>query len=211
MAEKKIEIRIAATGGDQAAGEVRKVETAVEGLDSSAAASGDGIDELNDQLDELKKRAENVKQGYKELGEEQQSINQNMRLGRAAVVGVGIGGAILAKSLSEISKGLQSLDVDKLREMDTAMADQVETAKSWSEVLTDPVNGIQRLISGNTVGEAFADVNEQLSRNAEMQAEAIDRMIQNGRRTAKEIAALSKEIAAANAILDAKDAADSNR
>lgn len=209
MAEgKKIEVRIAAVGGDQAAAEVRKVENAVAGLDSSAGTTGDGIDELNQQLDEMKKRAEALKEETADVAEEQESANQAMRLGRAAAVGLGIGGATGAKIFGEIAKGLESLDVEKLREMDAAMADQVETAKGWAEILTDPLNGIQRLISGNTISGAFAEVNDQLSRNAEMQAEAIDRMIQNGRRTAAEIAALAKEIAAANAVLDAKDDAD---
>ena len=202
---KNIEVRIAATGGSEAAAEVRKVESAVESLDSSASASSQGIDDLNAQLDEMRARAEALKEETVEVAKEQESANQAMRLGRSAAIGLGIGGATVAKIFGEISKGLASLDIEKLREMDAAMAAQVETARGWSEVLTDPINGIQRLISGSTIGEAFSDVNDQLARNAEMQAEAIDRMIQNGRRTAAEISALAKEIAAANAVLDAKD------
>ena len=208
MAEKKIEIKIAATGGSQAAAEVAKVGAAVKAVAPASEDAAGAMDDLNAQMDDMIARAKNLQKETQDLNEEIASNTQQIRLGRAAAVGTAVGGAILAKTFREIAQGLQSIDVDKLREMDSAMAEQVETARGWAEVLTDPLNGIQRLISGSTISEAFADVNEQLTRNAEVQAEAIDRMIQNGRRTAAEIAALAKDIAAANAILDAKDAAD---
>jgi hypothetical protein len=208
MAEKKIEIRIAATGGQQAAAEVRKVESAVEDISPSAEKSADSMDDLRERMEAVKNKASDLKQEAENLNEEIATNTSRNNVARAATIGLAVGGAILSKTFGEIAKGIQSIDSEKLRELDAAMADQVESAKGWAEALSDPLNALQRLISGGTVGEAFGDLNDQLSRNAKMQEEAIDRMIQNGRRTAAEISALVKEIAAANAILDAKDAAD---
>ena len=208
MAEKKIEIKIAATGAQQAAAEIDKVGKAVEEIPDSTGAAANGVEELSAELDQMRKRAEALKEETEDFGEELEKTNDRIRLGRAGMVGLGLGGAVVSKIFREMAEGLNSLDVDKLRQMDAAMAEQVETAKGWAEVLTDPINGIQRLLSGNTIGEAFGDINEQLSRNAEMQAEAVNRMAQAGRATAAELKAVAREIAAANAILDAKAAAD---
>jgi hypothetical protein len=219
MAEgKNIEIKIAASGGEQAAAELRKTESGIKNLQSQinvlaeldySPKNAAALEQLNADLEKAKENYRDLATAVSEAEGEQDSFAQKSNIAGAAMVGVGIGGAVVSKVFREIAQGLNSLDIEKLREMDAGMAEQVETARGWAEVLTDPINGIQRLISGNTIGEAFADVNTQLALNAQMQAEAIDRIIQNGRKTAAETKALAQEIAAANAILAAKDAADS--
>lgn len=57
---RKIEIKIAATGGEQAAAEVRKVETAADKL-SGGSASGKGLKSLHEEA--TKVSAANVKMG----------------------------------------------------------------------------------------------------------------------------------------------------
>jgi chromosome segregation ATPase len=179
--DKDIKIGLQTVGADAAASEIHKVEdaidqipettpeavTAVDKLDDAVKKVPDSVDDLNEQLDGLRERTEKLKEETEEFAKQQESATSKMRLGRSAMVGAGIGGAILAKTFGEIAKGLQSIDLDHLRKLDGAMAEQVETARSWAEVLTDPINGIQRLISGTTIGEVFGGMNEQLKLNAE--------------------------------------------
>jgi hypothetical protein len=214
---KNIEIKIAASGGGQASAEMQKAEKSIREINTALdkLAENDFSEENQTQIQALTANLKQAKERYRELAaeaeqasEQQETFAQKSNIAGAAMIGAGIGGAVVSKVFSEIAQGIASIDVEKLREMDAAMAEQVETARGWAEVLSDPVNGIQRLISGNTIGEAFGDVNTQLGLNAQMQAEAIDRIIQNGRKTAAEMKALAQEIAAANAILAAKDAAD---
>ncbi len=209
MAEGKgIEIKIAAIGGDQAAAEIRKVEGAVKDLPAGSSEAGAGVADLSEKLAEMKQRAEGLREASADLGEETQKNTQRNNLAKAASIGLAAGGAVVAKTFGEIAKGLASIDLAKLATMDAEMAAQIETAKGWSEILTDPLNGIQRLISGATISEAFADLNDQLSRNAEMQAEAVNRMTMAGRKTAEELKDIARDIAAANEIIEAKQASD---
>lgn len=208
MADKEVIIGLKTTGATQAAAEVGKVADAIgEVGDKSTKSAGMG-EELEQRFQDLRERAEKLREEYRDLGQTQDQTNSKMRLGGAAATGLAIGGAIVAKTFGEISKGLQSVDIEKLRGMDAAMAQQVETARGWAEVISDPINGIQRLISGNTIGEAFADLNQTLADNQQMQAEAIDRMLAKGIQTAEDLKDVAREIAAANAILEARDEAD---
>jgi hypothetical protein len=206
MAEKKIEIKIAATGGSQAAAEVRKVGDAVE--DIGNAGGNTGLDELRDSMEQVRQRGEELKQEAAELNEE---IEQNAKvnnIGRASAIGFAVGGSVLAKTLQEISKGLDSIDIENLRQIEPATAAQVQALRELSDALKDPVSQIQKLISGSTIGEAFGAMNEQLSLNVEAQQAAVDKLTSASREMAARVNDTAKELARANAILDAKDAAD---
>jgi hypothetical protein len=207
---KKIEIQMVATGGQQVAAEIQKTSQAIEDAGTAAKASAPDVSDLTEKLDEMRERASDLAEQIEETGHQQQSFTRKINLGRAASVGAGIGGAILIKSLREIASSLQSIDVDKLRGLDAAMADQVETAARWGDALTNPIGAIQRLISGDTISGAFEGINDQLTRNAQMQEEAVDRLISSGRATAKELTQVSSEIAAANALLAATAAANAS-
>jgi hypothetical protein len=173
MAEKKIEIRIAATGGTQAANEIGKV--------SDAAV---------------------------EAQEAQANIARKSNIAGAAMIGAGIGGAILSRTFGEIADGINSINVEHLAALDPVMAAQVQRAQEWGEALKDPVSLIQTMISGSTIKEAFDAQNEQLALNYEAQQQAVMRMIDGGMKTADELKEVARQIAAANAILAAADAAD---
>lgn len=212
MSDKNIEIRMAVTGADAAAAEVRKVEnaassatTTIESATDDAAASAD---DLQDRLAALRQRAENLQQDSAALAQQNENLAAKTNLARAAMAGVAIGGAIVSKTFGEIAEGIRSIDVEKLRQLNTVMADQVESVQGLAEILTDPLNGIQRLISGDTIGEAFAAINDQLARNAQIQAEAIDRLINKGILTADQLQDIARRIKAANDIIDATDSAD---
>lgn len=218
-AGKNIEIKIAATGGAEAAREFGKLETSIREVQAEVdkLASNDYSPEnqkllrdKQEELSELKIKYLEAAEAAEAASEASEKVGRKSNIAGAALVGAGIGGAFLGKQLAEIRKGFESLDVEKLRGIDAAMADQIQTAKGWAEVLTDPINGIQRLISGTTIAEAFAEANDQLARAAQQQAEAVDRVIMNGRRTAEQLREVAREIAAANAILDARDDADAS-
>jgi hypothetical protein len=173
MAEKKIEIRIAATGGSQAANEIGKV--------SDAAV---------------------------EAQEAQADIARKSNIAGAAMIGAGIGGAILSRTFGEIADGINSINVEHLAALDPVMAAQVERAQEWGEALKDPVSYIQMLVSGSTIKQAFDAQNEQLALNYQGQQDAVRRMIDGGVKSAEELKEVARQIAAANAILAAADAAD---
>lgn len=170
---RKIEIRIAATGGDQAAGEIRKVEAAADDSSNSVERFGG-----------------------------------RTNLAGAAGIGAAAGLKILGEQLGKIREGVASIDIENLRELSPEMAKQAEEMGRIAEWFTSPLDAMQRAISGTTVGEAFADMNAQLAAQAQLHRENVDRIITDSKEQTAALKALSDEIAAANKILDAKDAAD---
>lgn len=180
MADKKITIQIAATGAPQAAQEIERVDDAARKLDDSSNKSARSSD----------------------------TLAAKSNIAGAAMVGAAIGGKILGEQLAAIRDGINSIDIDNLRQVNSALADQLEQAKQLTELFTSPLSGIQRLISGTTIAEAFAETNEQLSLNVEQQRRSVDRLVANASLTADQIKALAREIADANRILDATAAAD---
>ena len=67
--DPNIEIKLAATGGDQAAAEVKKVETAVGEMPASADAAAQKIEDLTDGVEELKKELGPVAKAADEVGD----------------------------------------------------------------------------------------------------------------------------------------------
>lgn len=180
MADKRITIQIAATGAPQAAQEIERVDDAARKLDSSTTTAARSNETLG--------RVSNV--------------------AGAAMVGAAVGGKILGDQLAKIRDGINSIDIENLRQTNAALAEQLESARGLAELFSNPLDGIQRLISGTTISEAFAEANQQLSLNVEQQRRSIDRLVENATLTGDQIKALAREIADANRILDAKDSAD---
>jgi hypothetical protein len=87
-------VRIAATGGAEAAAEVRKVESAVAGLGTQSGAAASGVDELRERMEKTAAEARALAEDYKELGEEVENNTKRNNVARASAVGLGIGGAI---------------------------------------------------------------------------------------------------------------------
>ncbi len=129
--------------------------------------------------------------------------------GIAASAGaIGVATAAAAKTFGQIRTEIDSIDITQLRAVDSAMADNIESAKSWATALEDPIGALLELTTGETVASAFAGMNEQLALVAKQHEEAISRLIAKGITQRDELKAMAAEIKAANAILDAKDDAD---
>ena len=183
MAERKIQIEIAATGGDQAAAEIRKPADAEKELQHNSKGSSDAVE----------------------------SLGVKSNVAGASMIGLAAGGRILGEIFGEIRKGIEGIDIEKLREVNPALAGDLEGLQKWSELFSDPLHSIMRFVSGNTIGEAFADVNAQLEAAAQGQHDAVMKIIENGRMTADEMKNLAKEIADSQKVISAKDAADAKK
>lgn len=249
---KKIEIRIAATGGDQAAEEIRKVGAAAAEAQQASASQGfggmlDGTKKRNEAHEErlsqikeeeaalkrleveaeaanaaeiraMKEKEEAAAQYAEKLEaqtrEKQQSSGFKIPgIGRNAEVAMGMAGiaaagAAAAKTLGQVMEGLESINTADLKKIDAAMADQIEQAKFWATALEDPIGALLKLTTGDTVGEAFAAMNEQIGLTARQMEGAFDRIIEGWERQRDEIKKITSEIQSANKILDARDAAD---
>lgn len=110
--------------------------------------------------------------------------------------------------LADVVAGFASIDPAALREVDSAMADQIETAGKWAHALQNPIDALLKLKNGSTVGEAFAEVNASFDALAKQHKEQMERILAYGMKTADELAGMAKRLKAANRVLDAKDEAD---
>ncbi len=126
----------------------------------------------------------------------------------AAAGAIGVATAAAAKTFGQIRDELDSIDITQLRAVDSAMADNIESAKSWATALEDPIGALLEFTTGETVASAFAGMNEQLELVAKQHEEAIDRLIAKGITQRDELKAMADAIKDANKILDAKDDAD---
>jgi hypothetical protein len=152
------------TGAEQTASALSKAGGEAKAVNDESARSAA---ELNQKFDDLRQRTEALKDETEEFRASQEKSNTALNLGRAAMTGVGAGGAVVAAIFKEIGDSINSINVDNLRGLNAEMAKQVEDAQKWSQVISDPINGIQRLLSGTTLGDAFGAMNEQLQMNAE--------------------------------------------
>lgn len=86
---RNIEIKIAATGGDQAAAEVRKVETAADSLSGSGSSGGKGLKSLAEET--TKVTAANVKMGtgFQNVGYQVQDLAVQIGSGTSAFRALG--------------------------------------------------------------------------------------------------------------------------
>jgi hypothetical protein len=233
---KKIEIKIAASGGDQAAAEIRKVSDAASDASNPANQKGfggmlDGVperaEEVTQSLEELRAAAASAKSEFagldesatevsdtlEEVGNKAADVGKPSTIGRAkeiagAVGAIGIAAGIAAKTFGQVRDAFDSIDLEKLRAIDQAMADQVETAGRLANALQDPIGALLELTTGESVASAFAGMNDQISRVAQQHEEAIDRLIAKGITQRDELQDMAAAIRDANAILDAKDGAD---
>lgn len=180
---KNIEIKIAATGGDQAAGEIKKVGDASQETGKKVAA-------MEDQTERSK------------------SEDRMARLkGVAAATGaIGIAAGLAKQTLSNVWEQLDKIDTVELRKLDSAWADQIENAKKFRDALEDPIGALAALANGGTtIKEAFADLDEQMKLNAEASQAQIDRVIKKAGVNVEEIKKLAADIKTANELLSAKD------
>jgi hypothetical protein len=221
MSDKRIEIQIAATGGDQAAAEIRKVETAARSAEQTVKTSTgfggmlDGVPERAEvakkSLEELRGAAQKAKSEFAGMADESERIDDGGGIGRKkelaiATGAVGIAAGLAAKTLKEVYDQLGAIDTASLRNIDSAFADQIENAKKFREALEDPIGALVALANGGTtMKEAFADMNEQLALSAEQRSAEIDRILAKGEEQVDEIKKLADELRAANALFDAKD------
>jgi hypothetical protein len=180
-----ISIKLAATGGDQAATEIKKLEGAAQDTGGALADMGQKAD----------------------AGTAGISVARVQQIA-GAVGAVGAAAAAAGKTLGQVKEAFESIDTVQLRRIDAEMAKQIERAKDWSTALEDPIGMLLKLTTGETVASAFESMNEAIRNVAKQHEEAIDRLIERGIVQKDALKKMAAEIAAANEILDAKDDAD---
>lgn len=170
MADQEINFRLNTeadtTGAEETQSALKKVGEAATETATKSSESQSTMDQTQERLDQLSTRAEKLKTETKEFGQEQEKTTKALNLGNAAMTGVAAGGAVVAKIFGQIGEAIRSIDVDQLRQVNAEMAAEVVQLQATAELLTDPINAIQRLISGETVGEGFAKLNESIARVA---------------------------------------------
>ncbi len=183
---KNIEIKIAATGGDQAASEIKKV--------------GDASQETGKQVAAMEDQTAPSK-----------TVDKAARLKEvaAATGAIGIAAGLAKRTLSNVWEELDKIDTVELKKLDSAWADQIENAKKFRDALEDPIGALAALANGGTtVKEAFSDLDEQMKLNAESQSAAVDRLLAKSDTQVKEIKRLAEEIKFANDLLKAQTSLD---
>lgn len=194
MAEgKDIKIRIAATGAGESAAEFEKAEQAIR--------------DLTGEVEDGAKAAENFTKKL-DSAEADRAASARKKEVAISIGAIGTASAAAVRALNDVREAFESVDTVSLRGIDSAMADQIERAKSWVNALSDPIGELLKFATGETVASAFAGMNEQIELTAKQQADAIDRIIDKGIKQADEIKKLTGAILAANAILDARDKAE---
>jgi hypothetical protein len=138
-----------------------------------------------------------------------QGIDKAARLKEvaAATGAIGIAAGLAARTLGNVWDQIEKVDTAELRNLDSALADQIENAKKLKEALEDPIGALAALANGGTtLKEAFSDAGEQMKLNAESQSSAIDRLLAKSGDQVREIKRLAEEIKFANELLDAQTA-----
>jgi hypothetical protein len=206
MAERRIEIQMAAVGAQEAAAGISQSTEEVKRLaaeqaklaSDQAAAQRQRQQDAEEEAEDLRQNVENHKGRAREIG--------------AAVGLVATAAKFATDSLTEVAQAISSVDMDRLNRVDPTAAEEFKKIEFWAKAATSPVNALieatSKWVFGDTVAGAFADMNIALAKAAEDHAETIDKMIQSGIRQTNEIKRLADEVKAANAILDATDAAD---
>lgn len=172
MADSEVEVKLKATGADETAAEIQKVEKSTEELGKTTTSVAGTASKLK-------------------------SI-------AAAAGAIGVATAAAAKTFGQVREALESIDTEQLRAVDSAMADNIDSAKNWATALEDPIGMLLKLTTGETIASAFEGLNEQLKLNAEMTTQAVDRFIEKGAIQVDLIKKQAADLKAANALLDAK-------
>lgn len=181
---KSIDIRIAATGGDKAADEIKKVGDASE-------VAGKKVDSLG--KDSAPSGAIDKAARLKEIA--------------AATGAIGVAAGLATRAIGNVWEQLDKVDTADLRILDSAMADQIDNAKKLRDALDDPIGALAALANGGTtVKEAFDDLDEQMKLNGASQSAAVDRLLAKSDSQVKEIKRLAEDIKFANDLLKAQTA-----
>jgi hypothetical protein len=146
---KKIEIRIAATGGAQAAEEVRKVDAAMEQLATATTKAEKSVlgDDLDARFDALKKRAEALRENTQATEEMGQASEQ------AADRVSEIANRQQAEAIAQLGQAFGQVG-SFLRETSAALA---ETDPELSKTLANAAEGLETLTSAATLAaQGFA-------------------------------------------------------
>lgn len=195
-------------------------------IDKVAAASKAAVDEspinkqsVADEIAEMKEKESATRQYAAELDAladveakaAAASADKMDKIGKGlAVGGIASAAAMAASALNDVAAGIISINVEHLRQVDTALADQVQTTQEWAKAWQEgPIQALLKFTTGSTISEAFDAQNKALAAVAEQNEAQVDRMIKSGIKQADEIKKITDAIRDANEILDAKDDADS--
>ena len=136
-------------------------------------------------------------------------IQKSMLALGAMGVGIAVAGKMLGSVFSDISDGFASLDLTALKQIDPIMSEQIAKAKEWSDALNEgPIQALLKLAYGSTVREESAERDKQLALMAKQLADAMQRSLENGLKTADQLKAMATKIRGANQLMDEKAGAD---
>lgn len=220
MAEKRIEIQMAAVNAAETAAEIGKSTDAVKGLTTATDEQFKlSLEQAEEEAKIAKHRAEAARERAEQADQESRDLKENVETqkGRAkeiagAVGAIAAAAKFAAESLSEVATAIDSVDMEALNKIDPKVAEEFQKMEFWARAATSPIKSIidstSEWLLGDTVGGAFENMNAALANAAIQHAASIDRMISSGIRQTDEIKRLADEVKAANAILDAKGDAD---
>lgn len=151
---KNIEVRIAATGGSEAAAEVRKVESAVDGLGTSSGDAASGIDELKKQMQETIDRARAATEGLDEAAESagglEEEVGKISNAQQAQVL------SQLAGNVGKLGAEFQSVAKD-VEKFDAELAATLDKAGKGLETLAGGLSSVALgFAAGGPIGAAAA-------------------------------------------------------
>lgn len=216
-----IDIKLSATGADQAAAEINKVADATAHV-ARTTASGTGATaeavSLKEEIDLMREKERAARRYAQELDaiSNQQGLEAaretdraNFKFKVASTAAIAAASKLAFDELSLVKQALESIDTVDLRKINSAMADQVEAAQDWAKALDHPIEALLKLATGTTVADATAAMNEQIKLTAQSLESGVSRFLASGQRTSAEIKEFVIDLQAANAIMNAQDALDS--
>lgn len=207
MAERKIEIQMAAVNAAETAADISQSTAAVQGLTEATKEQADAAAERAEQA---RQNAEDEVEGLRKAQEADRTAMRDKVAGTAAITAAF---AYAKQSISEVAEALNSVNMEQASRVDPQGAAELEKMAKWANLLDSPIktlkDALMEGLAGDTVAGAFKDMNTALENAAKDHAAAVDRIIQSGIRQTDEIKRLADEVKAANAVLDAKDDADS--
>lgn len=192
---RNIEIRIAATGGDQAAQEFRKVETAQDGISSASGKTGAKLEEFRSQGQKVTSATMDMRMGLQNVGYQVQDFAVQVGSGTSAVRafsqqapqllsafgpwGVGLGtvvalGAPLVSQLFDQAEATDQLSdaMEEARLKTIALSAQEEDAKRIQEEWTRTAYELNEAVRDATT--ARYGYNEALRKGLEILKEEQD-------------------------------------
>ena len=142
--------------------------------------------------------------------EKKQASATDTKLKGAALGAIVATAAAAARTLGNVFENIEKINTADLSKIDSQLAGQIDQMKTLANAASDPIGALVALANGGTtVDQAFAEMNDEIRRNAEQRERDVERVLQRGIIQVEEIKKLSADLRAANALLDAKDSADS--